>query len=103
MGRMDESSIPKPQRMIDGYPATRRYASVEEVESENAVTIEGNPVPFGYCNAHWRTMLALMQQGDEIWETLSGVGEYGLSGYGGILLVRGDLVVDSFVTAIGVQ
>lgn len=100
---MRESSIPKPQRIIEGYPATRRYESAEEAESENTVTIEGNLVPFGYLNPHWRTMRSQMQQGDEIWETLSGLDEHGLSGWGGILLVRGDVVIDSFVTAIGVQ
>src|SRR5262245_39467212 len=98
-----QSPISQPIRIIDGYPATRQYANAEDAESENMVMINGKAVAFGYRNAHWRALIRTMQEGDELWHSISGLDENGLSGYEGMLLVRGDKVVDSLLLAVGVQ
>lgn len=48
----------------------KRYRSVEEAEAEHMVTdarLGDAPVPFGFSNGDWSQLLAIMQDGDELW------------------------------------
>ena len=85
-------------KTIAGYRVVRQY-TVDDAETEHAVKIDGKMIPFGYCNTQWRELLAQMQDDDELWLASSPDEDWdALMGFEGILLVRGDSVVDSFVT-----
>lgn len=80
----------------------KRKLSVEEAEAENLVAdahLGPVPVPFGWCNDEWVSLLARMQPGDELWEFRSGDKSWShLAGREGIALVRGDKIVATVVT-----
>ena len=85
-------------KTIAGYRVVRQYTAAD-AESEHGVKIDGEMIPFGYCNSQWRELLDQMQDGDQLWLASSPDEEWdALMGFEGILLVRGDSVVDSFVT-----
>jgi hypothetical protein len=80
----------------------KRKLTVEQAETEHMVGDERlgpKPVPFGFCNAEWRELIAQMQPGDELWEFSSSRDSWQhLCGRGGIALVRGGEVVASVLT-----
>lgn len=80
----------------------KKYNSVEEVEAEHMVTdsrLGDAPVPFGFSNNEWRELLAMMQDGDELW-TFSTSNESwdNMAGRAGVSLVREGKIIDSIVT-----
>lgn len=75
----------------------QRQANVKELEDEFAV----DGVPFGYCNAEWKALLAKMQPGDELWTFSSPREDWErLTGWEGIALVRGGEVVGLLCTGM---
>lgn len=76
--------------------------TVEQAEAEHMVTDERlgqMPVPFGFCNAAWKDLVARMQPGDELWRFSSSAESWQrLGGCGGIALIRRGEVVASVLT-----
>lgn len=66
--------------------------------------LDGKPVPFGFANRDWRELLAVMQQGDELWEFSSSSSEHLPPGHfrlfsrAGIALVRNGEIIDCITT-----
>ncbi|MBM83630.1 MAG: hypothetical protein CMJ78_23985 [Planctomycetaceae bacterium] len=85
-------------KIIDGHRVIRQL-SVAEAEAEHEVVIDGKPVPFGYSNARWRSLLAQFQDGDELWFSSSSNEDWDkCRGFEGIVLIRNGKAIDSFVT-----
>jgi hypothetical protein len=75
----------------------RRKATVAEWESE--FMLDG--IPFGFCHREWESLKCMMQPGDEVWFFSSDAGDWErMMGWEGMALVRGDEVVDFFLTAL---
>jgi serine/threonine-protein kinase len=80
---------------FDERGGQRRRVTVAQAEAENG------PVPFGHVNAQWRSLLAQMEEGDELWEyTTSPESWRRYAGRAGIMLVRNGRVVDGIVTSL---
>ena len=57
------------------------------------------PVPFGFSNGDWSQLLAIMQDGDELWTFSTSEESWKhLAGRAGISLVRNGEVIRSMVT-----
>jgi len=101
----EEREIQKPALTLRDalkFNLKKKYNSVEEVEAEHMVTdsrLGDRPVPFGFSNSEWRELLAIMQDGDELW-TFSTSNESwdNMAGRAGVSLVRGGKIIDSIVT-----
>jgi DNA-binding NtrC family response regulator len=82
----------------------KRYRSIEEAEVEHMVTdarLGDVPVPFGFDTGAWSQLLALMQDGDELWTfSTSDESWKHLAGREGISLVRAGEVITSIVAAM---
>ena len=81
-----------------------RKLTIEEADATHLITSEAlgpEPVPFGFCNADWQRLLAVMQPGDEIWEfsSASKIWEH-MCGRAGVTLVRNGEIVSSVVTSM---
>jgi hypothetical protein len=60
---------------------------------------DGKSIPFGFGNRLWREFVALMQEGDELWEFGSGdLSWQNLAGRAGIAIVRNGEIFDCRVT-----
>jgi len=85
-------------------PSSEHYNFVErltvpDAEAEYSVIIDGEPVAFGHCKKEWLSLLALMQDGDEIWRSSSPKSEWRRgSGTEFIVLLRDSTVVYQFLT-----
>ena len=56
------------------------------------------PIPFGWANAEWRSLVSAMQPNDELWEFYSPQLDWDqMMGTAGIALVRDGVVVDRLV------
>lgn len=79
-----------------------KRVTASEAEACHAVQLDqlgSAPVPFGFLNGAWRSLLAKVQPGDEIWEFSSpGENWINLAGQRGYALVRGGEVVERIVT-----
>lgn len=82
---------------------TRRL-TVEQAETEYAVEDERlgrAPVPFGFINDRWKSLLEQMAPGDEIWEFSSSSESWAnMAGRAGIALVREGEILDSIITTL---
>lgn len=57
------------------------------------------PIPFGFDNGRWRSLIVKMQAGDELWEFCTSQKSWeAMAGRAGIALVRDGKVIDSIVT-----
>jgi len=75
----------------------QRKATIEELEAEHLV----NGIPFGFCNSEWNDLKSKIQAGDELWTFSSPPEDWDrLMGMEGIALVRGGVIVESFITAL---
>jgi|APLak6261691555_1056199.scaffolds.fasta_scaffold12337_1 hypothetical protein len=76
--------------------------TVDAAEKLHAVQVDElgpNPVPFGFQNGAWRSFIANMRPGDEIWEFSSPAEDWeNLAGRGGYAMVRGGEIVQHIVT-----
>jgi len=79
----------------------KQRVTVEQAEAKHLVSdsrLGKKPVPFGFQNQRWQTLLSKLQDGDEMWEYDHYVGP--LSAEAGIAIVRGGEVVDHIVTML---
>lgn len=76
---------------------TREQAEVEHTVEDPRL---GPPaIPFGFQNAEWRKMVAMMKDGDELWAFCSEIESWQiLCGRAGISLVREGEIIESIVT-----
>ena len=69
-----------------------RKLTVAQAEAEHTSRDDGSgrtPVPFGIGNRHWKEMLALMREGDELWKFSSCPASWeGRCGRAGLTLLR---------------
>jgi len=75
--------------------------TVEQAEAKHLVSdsrLAKKPIPFGFQNQQWQTLLSKLQDGDEMWEYDHNVGP--LSAEAGIAIIRGGEVVDHIVTLL---
>ena len=85
-------------KTIAGYRVVRQY-TVDDAETEHAVNIDGTMIPFGYCNPNGAHCSLKCRMATNFgWHRPPMKNWDALMGFEGILLVRGDSVVDSFVT-----
>ena len=81
-----------------------RKLTVEQAEAEHTPLNEGSipaPVPFGFCNHHWKELLTLMRDGDELWEFTSSPASWEhRCGRAGLTLLRNGEEVACVFTAI---
>ncbi|WP_158814455.1 hypothetical protein [Methylocapsa sp. S129] len=73
----------------------------EDLYESDRVGIRGQELvkPFGFQNAKWEALKALMQPGDELWTFSSSAGSWrALAGRAGIALVREGQVIKTLVT-----
>lgn len=109
--RMDETGIwdgAIPQANYrDSHPDARlewltKRTTVEEAEAENQVQLDEfgpRPIPFGSLNESWKSLLAQMRTGDELWEFMSPPPTWAsLSGRAGMALVRNGEIVGVLTT-----
>jgi hypothetical protein len=85
-------------QLFFGTAGLRRKVSVEDAEARFAVRVDGPEaplIPFGYLNREWKSLVAKMKSGDEIWEfeTVAPRGDI----LSGVKLVRGGTVIDTIV------
>jgi len=91
---------------VEGFrPHLRRKATAGEIE--NGFTIVEGPwwwkteVTYGPDDERWRELASQMQDGDEIWLYSSPKEAWNmLMGWEGFLLIRGNKVIDSYMTAM---
>lgn len=79
-----------------------KQMTVAEAESLNLVHDERlgpQPIPFGFSNESWQSLLAKMRPGDEVWQFSSPVESWeDLSGRMGYAVVRDGEVIEHIVT-----
>jgi hypothetical protein len=79
-----------------------RRLTIEEAEARNMVQdnrLGNEAVPFGFMNKEWKTLVARIVEGDELWEFNSPEDTWqNLCGRAGIALVRNGEVIDAIVT-----
>jgi len=82
----------------------KRKITVTKAETKNLFSTEEfgpKPVPFGYNNAEWKKLLAMMRPQDELWEFTSPEESWKhLAGRAGIALVRDRKVIHIMETII---
>ena len=80
----------------------KKRVTVEEVEAAHMIQTDRlgpEPVPFGFQNGKWRSLIDQMEEGDELWTFSSSQESWArLCGCAGIALVRNSEVVNSIVT-----
>ncbi len=78
--------------------------TVQEAEAKHAVQhpqLGPDPVPFGFMNSQWQSMLAKMLEGDELWEFSSPPETWeNMMGRAGIALIRDGRIVDWIITVV---
>lgn len=83
----------------------KQYRSIEEAENENMVTdprLGDKPVPFGFNNDEWRELLAMMQDGDELWTFSTSQESWdNMAGRAGVSLVRNGEEVFCIILEMG--
>jgi hypothetical protein len=80
----------------------KRRLTIEEAEAENKAEAERfgiETVPVGCLNTQWKSLLAQMQPGDELWEFSTPTMFWeNLAGQKGVALVRNGEVISQLVT-----
>lgn len=80
----------------------QKRVTVAEAEAAHMVQSDRlgpDPIPFGFQNERWHSLLAQMQEGDELWEYCNSRESWAnMAGRAGIALVRKRAVITSIVT-----
>lgn len=93
----------KPRQRLQKRLITVDQAEANYFEEIAQREVEANPErrarlakPFGFCNAEWEQLKAMMQEGDELWEVCNSKWAWkDFTGYHGILLIRhGETIAD---------
>jgi len=82
----------------------KRKLTIEEAEVEHLVIDErlgSSPIPFGFCNSEWKTLVARMREEDELWEFASPTEFFRRKmGRKGIVLISEGKVVGGILTSM---